>query len=219
MRLKLKVILLAVTPLVGSLALIAWAVTHQARDLAMRERALVEEATMASKKAELQHYIELALSSIEPLYASRRDDEATKAEAARVLAALDYGGSDGYFFVFDVAGRAIVHPRQPELVGQDLWDLRDINGVPVIRDLIAQAHLGGGSLRYMWQKPSNLELTPKLSYVVTLPRWNWMIGTGVYLDDVQATMDQLDRQVNANIAATMGWIAGIAVLGIALIGG
>jgi two-component system NarL family sensor kinase len=218
MRLKLKVILLAVIPLVGSLALIAWAVTHQARDLALRERALVEAATMASKKAELQHYIELALSSIEPYYGSRRDDEATKAEAARVLAALDYGGTDGYFFVFDVAGRTIVHPRQPELVGQDLWELRDINGVAVIRDLIAKAHLGGGSLRYIWQKPSNLELTPKLSYVVTLPRWNWMIGTGVYLDDVQATMDQLDRQVNANIEATMWWIAGIAVLGIALIG-
>jgi two-component system NarL family sensor kinase len=57
-----------------------------------------------------------------------------------------------------------------------------------------------------------------MSYVITLPRWNWMLGTGVYLDDVQATMVQLDRRVNANIAATMWWIAGVAALGVVLIG-
>ncbi|CAG1013171.1 two-component system, NarL family, sensor kinase [Burkholderiaceae bacterium] len=218
MRLKLKVFLLAVIPLVGSLALIALAVQYQARDLASRERALVEEAIMASKEAELSHYIELARSTIRPLYASHRDDEETRAEAIRLLSALDYDGSDGYFFVYDVAGRALMHPRQPELVGRDLWDMHDVNGFPVIRELIATGHTGGGTVRYVWQKPSNREQTPKLSYVIPLPRWNWMLGTGVYLDDVHVTLAQLDRQVNANIDATMWWIAGIAVLGIALIG-
>jgi two-component system, NarL family, sensor kinase len=218
MRLKLKVILLAVIPLVGSLALIALAVSHQARDLAARERALVEESTMASKEAELSHYIELARSTIYPLYSSGKDDDATKAEAVRLLSGLDYG-NDGYFFIYDVGGRAIMHPRQPELVGQDLWELRDPNGLPVIQRLIARAHTGGGTVRYVWLRPSTHEVAPKLSYVVTLPRWNWMLGTGVYLDDVEATMASLDRQVKSNIAATMWWIAGIAVLGIALIGG
>lgn len=218
MRLKIKVMLLAVIPLVASLALIAWAVSRQARDLAAREQALVVSATMASKEAELRNYIALARSTIAPLYESHRDDEATRAEALRLLGTLDYNGSDGYFFVFDAAGRALLHPRQPELVGRDLWNLRDVNGLPVVRNLIAQAHQDGGPMRYVWQKPSNREQTPKLSYVVSLPRWNWVLGTGVYLDDVQATLAQQDRQVNANIAATMVWIAGIAVLGIALIG-
>ena len=218
MRLKLKVILLAVMPLVGSLALIALAVNHQARDLAARERALVEAATMASKEAELSHYIALARSTIYPLYTSGKDDDVTKAEAMRLLSGLDYG-NDGYFFVYDVGGRAVMHPRQPELVGRDLWELRDPNGLPVIQKLMARAHTGGGTVRYHWLRPSTHEVAPKLSYVVTLPRWNWMLGTGVYLDDVEATMASLDRQVKSNIAATMWWIAGIAVLGIALIGG
>lgn len=217
MRLKLKFFLLAVIPFVGSLALIALAVSHQARDLAAKERALVEAQTMASKEAELNHYIALARSVIGPLYESRLDDEATQAEAIRLLSKLDYG-HDGYFFVYDVAGRVLMHPRQPELVGRDLWDLRDVNGFPVIRELIAKGHEGGGTVRYVWEKPSKREPVAKMSYVITLPRWNWMIGTGVYLDDVQATMAQLDRQVSANIAATMGWIAGIAVLGVVLIG-
>jgi two-component system, NarL family, sensor kinase len=217
MRLKLKVYLLAVIPFVGALALIALAVSHQTMDLARRERALVESSTLAAKEAELSHYIALAQSTVQPLYDSRRDDDATKAEAVRLLSKLDYG-TDGYFFLYDVAGRVIMHPRQPELEGQDLWNLHDVNGFPVIQKLIAKGHEGGGTVQYMWEKPSTRELTPKMSYVITLPRWNWMLGTGVYLDDVQATMDQLDRQVNANIAATMWWIAAIAVLGVVLIG-
>ncbi|RQP24743.1 cache domain-containing protein [Piscinibacter terrae] len=217
MRLKLKVFLLAVIPFVGALVLIALAVGHQTMDLARRERALVEASTLAAKEAELSHYIALAQSTVQPLYDSRRDDDATKAEAVRLLSKLDYG-TDGYFFLYDVAGRVIMHPRQPELEGKDLWNLRDVNGFPVIQKLIAKGHEGGGTVRYMWEKPSTREITPKMSYVITLPRWNWMLGTGVYLDDVQATMDQLDRQVNANIAATMWWIAAIAVLGVVLIG-
>ena len=218
MRLKVKVVLLAVIPLMASLALIAWAVTRQARDLAGREQALVVSATMAAKEAELQNYLALALSTISPLYESHRDDAAIRTQALSLLGSLYYNGSDGYFFVFDAAGRALLHPRQPELVGKNLWDLHDVNGVPVVRNLIAQAHQGGGAVRYVWQKPSNREQTPKLAYVVALPRWNWVLGTGVYLDDVQATLAQQDRQLNANIVATMAWIAGIAVLGIALIG-
>jgi two-component system NarL family sensor kinase len=53
--------------------------------------------------------------------------------------------------------------------------------------------------------------------VVALERWNWMVGTGLYLDDIHATIAQLDRQASANIGTTMIWIAGIAVFGAALI--
>jgi len=217
MRLKLKVFLLAVIPLIGSLALIALAVGYQARDLAARERALVESATMASKQAELRHYVDLAQSALAPLYASGRNDEATKEEAIRLLAQLDFG-SDGYFFLYDMQGRNLMHPRQPELVGKDLWDMRDAEGTPVIQNLIARAKEGGGFVRYVWNKPSAGQQAPKLGYAIALPRWNWMLGTGIYLDDVQATMAQIDRQVTANVTTTMWWIAGIAVLSIALIG-
>ena len=217
MRLKLKVFLLAIIPLVGSLALIALAVGHQARDLAARERALVESATMAVKEAELRHYVDLAQSALAPLYESGRNDEATKQEAIRLLASLDFG-SDGYFFLYDMAGKNLMHPRQPELVGRDLWNMRDINGTPVIQNLIARAREGGGFVHYMWNKPSAGQQAPKLGYAVSLPRWNWMLGTGIYLDDVQATMAQIDRQVTANVTTTMWWIAAIAVLSIALIG-
>ncbi|WOB10367.1 cache domain-containing protein [Piscinibacter gummiphilus] len=217
MRLKLKVFLLAVIPLLASAALIAWAVGQQEKSLSQRERALVESAYMANKEAELRHYVDLAQSVIAPLYQSGRDDEATKAEAMRLLAALDYG-ADGYFFLYDMSGRNLMHPRQPELMGRNLWEMRDAQGQPIIQQLIGKAREGGGYVQYVWQKPSTQQITPKLGYVVSLPRWNWMLGTGLYLDDIHATLAELDQQVSDNVRTTMWWIAGIALAGIAVLG-
>lgn len=218
MRPRAKFLLLAILPLLVTLSLIAVAMVQQQQDLSHRERQVVEQATMAAKEAELLNLAGMARSALAPLYDSRRDDPETIAEALRLLAQLDYG-IDGYFFVFDTGGRNLQHPRQPELQGQDLWNLRDTQGVPVIRELIARGHEGGGFVRYLWEKPSTRTLTPKLAYAISLPRWNMVVGTGVYLDDIQVTLARLDAQVDENIAQTMGWIAGIAVLGVVLIAG
>jgi two-component system NarL family sensor kinase len=217
MRLKLKVFLLAVIPLLASAALIAWAVSQQEKSLSERERALVESAYMANREIELRHYVDLAQSVIAPLYQSGRDDEAAKAEAMRLLAALDYG-TDGYFFLYDMSGRNLMHPRQPELMGRNLWEMRDAQGQPIIQQLIAKARDGGGYVQYVWQKPSTQQITPKLGYVISLPRWDWMLGTGLYLDDIDATLAQLDQQVSDNVRTTMWWIAGISLAGIAVLG-
>jgi len=216
MQLKHKFLLLAALPLLVTLALIAATVLHQDSGLAQRERALVEQEYMTARKAELQHYVELAVSTLQPLYDSGRDDEATRAEAIRLLGSLNYG-RDGYFFVYDLQGRSLMHSRQPELVGQNLWELRDAQGRPTIQQLVGQAQQGGGFVDYQWRKPSTGQMAPKLGYVVALQRWNWMLGTGLYLDDIQATLAQLDRQVSANVRSTLLWIAGMAVLGVGLI--
>jgi two-component system, NarL family, sensor kinase len=216
-RLRKKILLLAVLPLVASLLLIALAVRHQALELAQRERALVESAYMASKEAELRGYVDLALSLVRPIYDSGRDDAAAKQEAARILASLSSGAGDGYFFAYDFNGLCIVLPPQPELVGKNLWEVRDRDGRPVVQALIAKAREGQGFFRYVWNKPSVRQVAPKLGYVVGLPRWGWMMGTGLYLDDIQLTLDQLERQGQINIWTTMAWIAGIALLGISLL--
>lgn len=218
MRTRPKFLLWAIIPLVVALALIAYAVMHQQRKLSERERNLVESAYMKSRQAELRHYVELAHSIITRLEDTGLDDAAQRREAIRLLASLDYG-KDGYFFVYDMAGLNVMHARQPELVGKNLWNMRDIDGLPVIQELIAAAQKGGGYVRYSWQKPSSKHYAPKLGYVIALPKWNWMLGTGLYLDDVEITLAELDRQISENVATTLWWIAGVAVLGIAVIGG
>ncbi len=220
MKLRHKIIVLAITPLILALFAIALAVRHQATLLAAQQRASVEAAYLASKEAELSHYVALATRSVADLYDSGRQDDATLNKAKAILAKLDYG-DDGYFYVYDLNGRNLMHPRQPELVGRDLWEMRDNTGSPTIQRLIAKAKSGGGLVRYLWEKPSTGKVAPKLGYVVMLERWGWMIGTGIYLDDVDAALAKIDAQISGNIQSTMLWITGIAIasaLAIALSG-
>jgi two-component system NarL family sensor kinase len=216
-KLRQKLIFLAVVPLVLALCAIALFVRQQGATLARQQRATIQQAYLASKEAELRHYVELARHSIAHLADSGRRDPATLAEAKRILSTLDYG-DDGYFFVYDLQGNSLMHARQPELVGRNLWELRDAQGVPTIQRLVARARAGGGLERYNWVKPSSNKLAPKLGYVIPIPAWGWMLGTGIYLDDVDAALARIDAQQSANIEATMWWIAALAILSALAVG-
>jgi two-component system NarL family sensor kinase len=211
-----KIFLLAIVPLIAALCTIAVAVRYQAMLLTQQQRTSVEAAYISSKEAELRHYVKLATRSIEVIYNSGRQDQAALEEAKRILSELDYG-DDGYFFVYDTQGINLVHPRQPELVGRNLWELRDNQGNPTIQKLIARAAAGGGLERYLWEKPSTHKVVPKLGYVTSLPRWGWVLGTGIYLDDIDAVVNKIDAQISKNIHDTMLWISGIAVAGVLII--
>ncbi|WP_017774112.1 cache domain-containing protein [Paraburkholderia kururiensis] len=220
MNLKTRIFLLAVVPFLVAIAGIGIGVRQQATALARTQHATMEAAYLSSKEIELKHYVDLATSAIAPLYDNAtddaRDDATQRARALERLEKMDFG-KDGYFFVYDMHGRSLMHPREPNLVGHDLWDLRDPGGTLTIQRLIAAASSGGGYVRYMWHRPSTGKLAPKLGYVVPLPRWGWMIGTGIYLDDVNATLAGIDEHASANIERTMTWIAGIALAGVAVI--
>jgi len=210
MRLRQKVLFLAITPLILALCAIALAVWHQSELLAQQQRSTIQQAYLSSKEAELKHYVTLAQHSIARLYDAGRDDVAAREEAKRILSTLSYG-DDGYFFVYDMQGNSLMHPRQPELVGRNLYELRDEQGQPTIQKLLQRARAGGGLERYMWVKPSTHKPVAKLGYVVPLPRWGWMLGTGIYLDDVDQALAKVDVQQSGNIHNTMLWIALIAI--------
>jgi two-component system NarL family sensor kinase len=217
MKLRQKLIFLAIAPLIVALCAIALFIRQQAVTLAQQQRATIQQAWLATKQAELEHYVELASHAIAHLTASGRSDAATQEEAKRVLASLSFG-DDGYFFVYDLHGRNLMHPRQPELVGHDLWNMHDQSGAPTIQNLIAVAKAGGGLVRYNWAKPSTGVSAPKLGYVVPIAGWGWMMGSGLYLDDVDAALEKVDAQQSHNIRATMWWIAGLAILSALVVG-
>ncbi len=218
MKLRQKVIFLAIAPLIVALCAIALFVRHQAVTLAQQQRATIQQAYLASKEAELKHYVALATHSVAHLVDSGRSDPATLAEAKRILSALSYG-DDGYFFIYDLQGKNLMHPRQPELVGHNLWNLRDATGAPTVQRLIERANAGGGLERYMWLKPTTGKPAPKLGYVVPMARWGWMLGTGIYLDDVDAALAEIDAQQSRNIERTLQWIAALAIVSALVVGG
>ncbi|WEF35473.1 cache domain-containing protein [Pseudoduganella chitinolytica] len=217
MKLRQKVLFLAIAPLILALCAIALAVRHQSNLLAQQQKAAIEQAYLASKEAELKHYVTLALHSVAHLYGTGRRDPAALDEAKRILSSLSFG-DDGYFFVYDMQGNSLMHPRQPELVGRNLLTMKDGAGNPTIERLLARARAGGGLERYYWVKPSTHREVAKLGYVIPMQQWGWMLGTGIYLDDVENALARIDAQQRGNIQSTMLWIAGIAILSALAVG-
>ena len=74
-----------------------------------------------------------------------------------------------------------------------------------------------GLVRYVIEKPSTGNPAPKLTYVMPLPKWGWILCTGIYLEDVEYVLKKVDMQVTDNNRDTMRWIGGVACLGMAVI--
>ncbi|MBH2010408.1 MAG: cache domain-containing protein [Xanthomonadaceae bacterium] len=216
MQLRLKIFLLSIVPMSLALGSVILTVRHQTLKLARQERDLVESTYLASREAELRAYVKLAQSSIAPLV----KDVSTpgrQAEAMAILARLEYG-KDGYFFVYDMDGNNLMHPRQPELVGKNLRNLKDPFGDSPIQNLLAATRNGGGIVRYYWEKPSSHQVAFKLGYVEPVLPWGWMLGTGLYLDDIEQALKSIDAQAQLNIRETQVRMYAIAIVSIILIG-
>lgn len=227
MQLKAKITLLAVVPLLLSLLLIGVAMFDQQLTLGHQTRALVREAYMEARRAELRHNMDLALSALQSVHTAPGQDGATGSAqpaddatrqrlALHALGRMNYG-PDGYFFVYDQHGTVLMHSRQPELMGLNLWDLTDEDGRPTIQLLLAKARAGGGFIEFPWRKPSSGQTVPKLGYVTLLQPWGWMIGTGLYLDDIQHTLSELDEGMDRSIRTTIGWLMAVAAGGTVVI--
>ena len=202
MNLKIKILLLAIIPMLLVTILIVFLSTFQIRALSEQEIKTFETNLITSKRSELTSYVDLARTSIKHvLEDSSLSENEVKLEVKRILNGLVYG-EDGYFFVYDQAGVNLVHPITPELVGQNLFDLQAENGDYIIRSLLEVAKDGGGYHQYPWNKPSDNSVKQKLSFVVNLERWQWMMGTGLYLDDIEAEVAKIREQVEINIRDT-----------------
>jgi len=213
MQLKHKIVALGILPLVLAIAVICALVISLNRQLGDQQAQLIEDSILASKRAELKNYVEMAQSLIAPLYDNGHGDAHAQQQVLEELRKLSFG-INGYFFVYDREGRSLMHARQSELVGQYLWDMKDPHGLPVIQALLKSAESGEGFQRYAWNKPSSGQVTDKLAYVVMLDRWGWMLGTGIYLEDVERATQQARDEVAQGIRKTMLAIAAVALVAV-----
>jgi methyl-accepting chemotaxis protein len=147
---------------------------------------------MQQKQFELKHLTELALGIVKEEHAAVQKGgiavaDAQKRALARV-AGLRYGSND-YFWVNDMHPRMVMHPMKPEMNGSDISTFKDPNGKALFVDFVDVVRKdGAGFVPYEWPKPGFDKPQPKLSYVAGFAPWNWVIGTGVYIDDLDAQM-------------------------------
>ena len=206
-----KVFLLATLPLIGAVFLITLVVSAQSRQLAEREIQALEAQLIETKRAELQNYLSIARTAVVNTYGrAAPDDAAAKLAVTRELAAMLYG-QDGYFFVFDYEGNNLVAPRQTYLIGKNWTGLKDLNGTPITDELIRIARTGGGYHSFDWPKPSTGATERMIVYVNGLQDWRWVIGTGVFIDDIFENVAVARADVETRIRTTSYYIVGIAV--------
>lgn len=100
-------------------------------------------------------------------------------------------GTDGYFWINDFTPKMVMHPTNSALDGKDLSQSKDPNGKFLFNEFVSVASKNGkGVVDYMWPKPNFTAPQPKISYVEAFKEWGWIIGTGVYADDIEALMAQ-----------------------------
>ncbi len=140
-----------------------------------------------AKETELKHLVETAVSIVE-VEKKLADSGSVSEEEAKQLAlkgirSMAYDKIN-YIFVYKFDGTSLAYRTKPQNEGKNYIKLQDQNGVFVIRDLINAAKTGGGFVKYNWDKGSKKNV-PKTSYAEAVKDWEWMIGTGMYMDDIE----------------------------------
>lgn len=177
-----------------------------------------ERALLDRKRETIRELVASAYSILAEVEAGEREGRYGRAQAQELarsrIAALRYGreGKD-YFWLQDMHPRIVMHPWRRDLEGQDVSDFRDPRGVRIFVEFAQLVRRQSeGYVEYVWQwKDDRGRMAPKESYVRGFAPWGWVIGTGLYLDDVKAEISRIER--NGYEAAV-----GIAVLLTALLG-
>ena len=164
------------------------------QDIATLEKALRDDFDRLSKGQ-----VESAISMIEYAY-SKRDEiglEAAVEQAKEYVRSISYGDS-GYVFVYDSKGNTVVLYGS-ELEGSNRWDLQDSHGNYIIRDLVEAAKSNKGYTTYYYPRPGETEAAPKRSYNAYFAPLDWTVGTGNYIDDIDAIIQREEARIRGNI--------------------
>ena len=166
--------------------------------------AVLEQATQGRRFA-IRNLVETASQVVAQYDAQAASGKLTREEAQKgalqQLEKLRYGSND-YFWINDLKPVMIMHPLKPELNGKDLSEAKDPNGKRLFMAFVEVCKANGeGFVDYIWDKGGTL--TPKVSYVKLYKPWGWVIGSGVYIDDIQRDVSALRWKILAGTALLM----------------
>ena len=152
---------------------------------------IVRNELLNQKKTMIVSIVEMLLSQID--YKKKNypngDVKELKNDIITLIRNTSYGDGKGYIFVTSYDGTVLVNNSQQDIVGKNLYHVRDVNGFKFIQKSIKLAKTpSGGFVSYVWRKPDQEKNTKKISFVHGIHDWEWMIGTGVYLDDIEETI-------------------------------
>ncbi|MBS0319772.1 MAG: methyl-accepting chemotaxis protein [Proteobacteria bacterium] len=200
--LKARLTLSVVVALVGLTLLGGYLVLHSRQQL------------LKDRKATLQAAVDIALTTAQGFYdlekaGKLRHDDAQRL-AKEALRSMRYLGPE-YFYVYDSKGLGVMHPIHPEYVGQNHWDRQDKSGAFTIRGMIGAALDKTHFASTLTPRPGSDLQVPKLHYLARFEPWDWVIGTGLYVDDLDAEFARQSREAALIIGGILVLVGMIAV--------
>jgi diguanylate cyclase (GGDEF)-like protein len=155
----------------------------------------IEHRMLEERKEGVKGAVEIAFSTLAEYDALARTGQLTlreaQARAVRKIRDLRYHDRE-YFWINDVNLRMVMHPISTELDGTDLSSIRDPNGKYLFKEFVRVAKRdGSGIVDYVWPKPGADAPVAKISYVRLYEPWGWVLGSGLYVDDLRRDMAQV----------------------------
>jgi methyl-accepting chemotaxis protein len=177
LRFASKALIISLAFMVPMVGLLAWLLTDETQ-LGRQDRM---DATR--QHVEVAHGV-IAWAHAEET-AGRLSREEAQQRAIQVLVGLRYDKTE-YFWVNDMTPRVVMHPTNPKLNGQDVSGLKDPNGLALFKAFVDVVRRDGqGFVAYQWPKPGSDKPVDKLSYVKGFEPWGWVVGSGIYIDDLR----------------------------------
>jgi methyl-accepting chemotaxis protein len=155
----------------------------------------IRELIMKEKQATVSNLVQEAISVVasyqKQVDAGTLTKEDAQKQAVERIAAIRYNEKD-YIWINDLTPTMIMHPMKPEMNGKELSENKDPNGKFLFREMVKVCKdKGKGFVEYAWPKPGNSNPVPKISYVELYQPWGWIVGTGIYIDDVDTQMQKI----------------------------
>jgi len=166
------------------------------------------EATLEDRRTAVRQTVEVAHSVLQWAHAQQASGQLDEAAAQKMALAavgqLRHSGQE-YFWVHNLAGNMVHHPMKPQLDGKNVLDMKDPQGTYLFREFnqVASQSAAGGFVAYQWPKPGADAPVDKVSFVKAFGPWGWVIGSGLYIDDLEAVLRQ-------QLAAGLLCVAGVA---------
>ncbi|KAB8040859.1 hypothetical protein GCL60_02720 [Silvanigrella paludirubra] len=157
-----------------------------------------QERIELSKKNTVQAATEAVYQTLQFFYNKEKLGELTKQQAQKSaidqVKILRYGDNE-YFWLNDLEPKMIMNPVRPDLDGKNISDFKDPNGKKIFQEMVALAKSNGsGFVDYMWPKQNYPDPQPKTSFIKLFEPWGWLIGSGVYADDIAKEISQVRKE-------------------------
>lgn len=157
----------------------------------------IKQDLLHEKQIQTKDMVDISVTLLDYYYKMQLSgaltEEEAQSQAIEAVKALRFGATqDDYYWINDFHPRIVMHPFRPDLEGEDVSGVLDREGLALFVEFVRVAQSeGAGYVPYYWQYYSDTERTePKLSYVASFEPWQWIIGTGIYINDVNEVYNE-----------------------------